>query len=271
MFFFHVIALLLYAGAGAVLVGSLAGGRESAPRVGAYLLIGAVLIHAAGLVAFTATFDELPLVGLAPSLSTFTFLLGGMLLPAAIGRGEARPIGLVLAPFAALLLGIGLLVGLAPSGEPMTFRGVWFALHVVLAFLAYACLALAFAAGLLYLIQFRELKAKHFGRWFRFLPSLDTLDRVGWRALAFGFPTLTAAMLLGWAWTARFDFAMAPSDPKVVWVLLTWAVFAAAIVSRLGGAERSRRSAYASVIGFAVIVIAYVLLRLSAVTGRVFF
>ncbi|MGH7483382.1 MAG: cytochrome C assembly family protein [Longimicrobiales bacterium] len=266
----HGVALVLYAAAAAVLVASLAGGREGAPRAGAYLLIGAVAIHAVALGAFVVRFDELPLVGLAPSFSTLTFILGVVLLPTGLGR-EARPIGLVLAPLAVALLIVALAVGIAPAGEPLTFRGGWFILHVLLALVAYACLALAFAPGLLYLIQFRELKSKHFGRWFRFLPSLETLDGLGRRALGIGFPTLTLAMLLGWAWTVRFDYPMPATDPKVVWVLLTWTAFAAAILARWRGAGRGRHGAYASVLGFALVVVSYLLLRLTATSGRVFF
>jgi HemX protein len=134
-------------------------------------------------------------------------------------------------------------------------------LHVVFAFVGYVGLTVAFAAGLMYLLQFRELKSKHFGAIFRFFPPLETLDRLGRRGLFVGFPFHTLALVLGWAWTARFHGLAAPDGYKLVWVILSWVVFVVAILARLGGGRPSHRGAVASVVGFVVVVVLYLLLR----------
>ncbi|HEX7091780.1 MAG TPA: cytochrome c biogenesis protein CcsA [Longimicrobiales bacterium] len=265
----HGLALAFYLGGTAGLAEALARGRPSVPRWCTALVVAGVAWHGAGLATYARVFGELPLVGIAPSLSSVGFLIGVLVVGAA-GLRDGRPIGLVLVPLVALLVGVAAGLGLTPAAEELAFRGPWFALHVVLGFLAYAGLAVAFAAGLLYLLQFRELKGKRFGRMFRFFPSLGTLDRLGRRALAIGFPALSAALLLGWAWTVRFQRSFAVSDPEVIWGLLTWVVFACALAARRGGAERDRRGALASVIGFLVVVVAYLVLRLSMAEGRVF-
>jgi ABC-type transport system involved in cytochrome c biogenesis permease subunit len=141
---------------------------------------------------------------------------------------------------------------------------------VVLAFLGYAGLTVAFAAGLMYLIQFRELKSKHFGAIFRFFPPLDTLDRIGRGAVIAGMSFLTLALLVGWAWTERFGRPMSPGNPKVVWGILSWLVFAAALGARMGGGRPARRAALASVVGFAVVLMGYVVLRLGEAAGGAF-
>ncbi len=267
----HIVALVLYGATATLLAVSLARGRAGPPRIGALFIVGAVVAHALALVAFVRHFHELPLVGLAPSLSSFAFLLGIFLLPSAATRDEVRPVGLILAPIATVLLLVAIAIGIRPAGEALAFRGIWFAAHVVLAFIGNAALAVAFAAGLLYLIQFHELKSKNFGRWFRFLPSLDTLDRVGRRSLLIGFPTLTLALALAWAWTVRFRHSLAATDPKIVWSVLTWLVFLIALGVRFRGRGRDRRGAVASVVGFVVVVVAYLVLRLSVADGRLFF
>ncbi len=104
----------------------------------------------------------------------------------------------------------------------------------------------------------------------RFFPALDTLDVVGRRALAVGFPALSVALMLGWAWTVRFRNSLAIGDPQVIWGVLTWLTFLAVLTARSGGAARSRRGALASVVGFVVVVLAYVVLRLSAAGGPLF-
>ncbi len=265
----HGLALVLYVAATGILIGSLVQGRRTVSRGGEATLAGGVLAHGVGLGAYVLRFQELPLVGLAPSLSVLSFLIGAVLLGMAAYR-EARTIGLILAPLISTLLAVALLLGIAPAGEAFAFRGPWFHLHVFLAFVGYAGLAVSFAAGLLYLLQFRELKGKHFGRMFRFFPALDTLDLVGRRSLAVGFSSLSLALVLGWAWTVRFQHSFAFGDPKVAWAVLTWLTFAAVLAARRGGSRRSRRGALASVVGFAVVVLVYVILRLSVTGGALF-
>jgi ABC-type uncharacterized transport system permease subunit len=167
-------------------------------------------------------------------------------------------------PIAALLLAVAILLGIRPTGQPLAFRGPWFALHVLFAFAAYACLTVAAAAGLLYLLQFRELKDKRLGRVFRFLPSLPTLDVVGKGGLLIGFPSLTVALLLGWGWSLRFRQTLGAEEAQVIWGILTWLVFAVMLGVRMPGRTgRERRGALAGVIGFVVVVITYLALRFS--------
>jgi ABC-type uncharacterized transport system permease subunit len=167
----------------------------------------------------------------------------------------------VLIPLAAALTGTALLVGITPAVGVETERGADFTLHVALAVGAYAGLAVAFAAGLMYLLQFRELKSKRFGAVYRFFPPLDTLDRLAGGALWFGIAALTLALGLGWTYSVRVG-AAEPRNPEVIWGVLTWIVFAAALLARGVGARRGYATALACVLGFIVVVFAYLLLRL---------
>jgi HemX protein len=263
----HVLALLLYGGAAAVLTGSLAEGRRHAPVAGALLAGAGLLVHGGALAAFFLRFGEAPLVGLAPSLSTFAFLIALFLL-ISTALPAVRPIGLVLLPLAVVMIGVALALGIRPAAEAQAYRGIWFSLHILLAFIGFAGLSLAFASGLLYLLQFRQLKQKQFGRMFRFFPPLETLDVVERWAIAAGFPALTAALLLGAAWTVRFQAPI--SVPKIAWAVASWVVFAIIVGVRLGGAGAERRGAVAVVTGFVVVTVLYLVLRLSAASSGVF-
>jgi HemX protein len=265
----HVLVLLLYALAAALLGVSLARTHPRLPRVAAWVLAAAVLVHAADLVIYAVEYGEPPLVGLGPSLSVLAFLIAAGSLGLAT-LGSTGPVGLILVPVAAALAAIAEVAGVRPSGEVMQFRGPWFVLHVVLAFLGYVGLTVAFAAGLMYLVQFRQLKGKRFGAVFRFFPPLDTLDRIVRVALVSGMSFLTVSLLLGWAWTERFGRPMSPGNPKVVWGVVTWLVFAVALAARAGGGGRARRAALASVVGFAVVWVWYLFLRVSEGAGRGF-
>jgi ABC-type uncharacterized transport system permease subunit len=265
----HIVALSLYLAVAGVLGSSLLGGGRGVPPMVGRAAVAAVVAHGAGLVAYVVGFGELPLVGLAPSLSVLAFLIGLFLLVVA-WPGEARALGVVLSPFVALLLGIALVRGIAPTGALAAFRGVWLYFHTTLAFLGFAGLVLASAAGLVYLLQFRELKGKRLGRVFRFFPSLEALDRVTWYALLFGFVTLSLGLLVGWAWAARFEAPWAVREPKVIWGVLMWLVFVSALVVRHTGVGRRRRGAVVTVVGFLLAVVVYLVLRVTEVAGGVF-
>jgi HemX protein len=264
------LALVLYLGASGTLVAAFAGGRGVASRAGTGLTAAGVALHALALVAFTWQHGELPLVGLAPSLATLSFLIAIVLFSTSLAA-ESRPMGLVLVPLISVLLAVALTIGIVPSGEPVAYRGLWFYLHVVLAFVAYAGLALAFAAGLLYLLQFRELKGKRLGRVFRFFPSLPVLDQLNRRALNVAFTALTVALILAWAWAARFQPSFGLSEPQVIWGIFSWFVFAALLglrVSRRTNAQRN--AAMGAVVGFTLVVVAYLILRVFIAAGGVF-
>lgn len=262
----HGAALLWYTASGIVLGASFAGARAGAPRAGVLLAGAGAGTHLLALLWYRARHGELPLAGLGPTLSTLAFLTAVFLFGVASTR-EGRPLGLVLAPIVVVLLGGALLIGIAPPAEASAFAGLWFALHVTLSLAAYASLTVAFAAGLLYLLQFRSLKGRRFGRIFRYLPPLPVLDLVRRRALVLGFPTLTAGLALGWAWTLRETGSLALADPQVIFGVLTWIVFLALLG---GGASGDRRAAGASVAGFLIVVVAYFILRTSMGAGRAF-
>ena len=264
------LATLLLDGIAAVLMGiSFARNDRRLLLIASSSLAIGLAMHAWALSNWVTVWGQLPLVGLGPSLSTLAFLVGiGTLVASTLGH--ARTVGLVLIPWVAALVGVAAAVGVRPTGEERIYQSVWFVLHVVFAFVGYAGLTVAFAAGLMYLLQFRELKSKHFGAIFRFFPPLETLDRLGRVGLIAGFPFLTLALLVGWAWSTRFQGVTAPENPKLAWVIVSWFVFVGALAARLGGGRRGQRGALASVLGFVVVVVVYLVLRVQSTHGGAF-
>lgn len=256
----HALALSLYLIAAGVLATSFADAQPVAPRTGAHLLGAGLAVHLGALVGYALTFGVAPLSGLGPALSTQAFVLGLASLAAMLAR-DARALGLVLTPLIAGTVAMAIPLGLHPPEEPTAFAGAWFAAHVLLAIAGYACLAVAFAAGLLYLLQFRALKGKLFGRVFRYFPALGPLDRIGRLAVLIGLPSLAAGLLLGWAWTLRYRQSLAIGDPQVIWGMVTLAAFAAVLIVRRGPGHE-RKAALASVVGFTVVFVCYLGLRL---------
>ena len=110
----------------------------------------------------------------------------------------------------------------------------WFWVHILSLLFAYASFALAGVLGLIYVLQFKEIKKKHLGYFYDRLPSLQILDAMNSRAVAIGWLFLTTGVVVGIIWVrqARGEFpnnpnleAMSLGDPKVFIAVLTWAVY----------------------------------------------
>lgn len=265
----HLGSFALYGVASTLFGVSLAREAKRLSSIASVIVALALVVHAFALADYASSWNQLPLVGLGPSLSTLSFLIGlGTLIAATFGN--ASTVGLVLIPLITTFTGVAVFVGIAPSGDPKVFQGGWGALHVLFALVGLAGLAVASAAGLMYLLQFRELKSKHFGAVFRFFPPLETLDCVGRRGLLVGFPFLTLAVILGWAWTANFQLPAGPGNLKLAWVFLSWGVFLVALLARMGQGRKGERGAIASIGAFVVVVGLYVILRLQVAQSGIF-
>jgi ABC-type uncharacterized transport system permease subunit len=259
----HLLPFLLYLFAFGLWVRCLlAGLRGRAVRAATIVTTLAVASHAFALVAFWMRYDELPLVGPGAALSSLA-LVGGLGVVIIQGVREASRLALALLPFILVVQGVAIVVGIRPSPMALDFQGTGFILHVTLAFLGYQGLAVAFAAGILYLIQHHELKEKRLGRFFEFIPPLAILDRLGRVGLWAGFLCLTLALAFGWWWTVENRGSLQMSDPKVLWAILSWLVFVGILLVRVAPGRNDYRGAVAAVVGFCLVVGSYVVFRLT--------
>jgi HemX protein len=263
----HFTALSLYIVAFVLwFLSLLSGARGGRAGLASGAAGAAVLFHAAALVGFLLQFRQLPIVGLGPALSSLAFVLGIGVVGVAF-RGEAARIGIVVMPFIVLLQGAALWVGIAPDTQVPGLEGTWFALHVILALVGYQGLTLASSAGLLYLLQFHELKSKRLGKVFHFLPPLATLERLTTVGLRIGFVSMTFALIAGWAWAGRFQGGVHWGNPKISWAILSWVALLVPLMARNGGGARTWRMSVTAVGGFTVVFVVYLFLRLTSTAG----
>lgn len=257
----YVAAAMLYLAASLSYAIRFARGRPGIPALVGVIIYAGLVFHLAGVSLYWYRFGEPPLVGLGPSLTSLALLIALALAALGILEG-AREVGLLLAPLAALMLLLAVLVGIEPATSEMLFRRPWLTLHITLSFVGYAGWVVAAAAGLMYLLQFRELKHKRVGAIFRFFPALSTLDRLSEWSLILGFASLTLGILLGWAWTTRFEPGLTLMDPKVIWGSLAWLALLLAVVARFTGRLTFRQAAMFNVTGFTLVFLAYLVAKL---------
>src|SRR5690606_26482337 len=95
--------------------------------------------------------------------------------------------------------------------------------------------------GIIYMLQFKELKKKHLGYFYNRLPPLTTLDAMNLRSMTIGWVFLTLGVVVGiiWASQARASApndpnlaAMGLNDPKILFAIITWMIYSFALLSR---------------------------------------
>jgi len=197
-----------------------------------------------------------PITNLHESLSFFSLALVGIFI-AFERRYKACILGSFISPLALVLMIVSSLFPAAITPLNPSLKSNWLAVHTTLAFLGYATFAVAFGAGIMYLIQEHFLKSRRLGAMYQKLPSLDTLDDINYRCLTFGFPLLTFAIITGAIWAETAWGTYWSWDPKETWSLVTWFVYAALLHGRLTTGWRGKRAAVLAIVGFFIMLFTF--------------
>jgi len=121
--------------------------------------------------------------------------------------------------------------------------------HVSSAIFAYATFAVSFAAAILFLVR---------KRWgVSWLPSMEMLDDIGFRAVTIGFPLLSLVLILGSVWAHDAWGVYWSWDPKETSALFTWLVYAVYLHTRTLRGWRGTRSAWILIFGFGAVMFTY--------------
>ncbi len=173
-------------------------------------------------------------------------------------RFRIMVLGSFVVPFSTFLMIISSTIPISSITVRPIFKGFWLPLHVATALLGDAIFAIAFIAGVMYLIQEHQIKTKRLGAFYSRLPSLNSLDSINYQAINYGFLLLTIGMITGsivaqgshgsyWLW-----------DPKEVWSLITWLCYAALLHQRMAVGWRGRRSALMSIGCFFILIFTFI-------------
>ena len=197
-----------------------------------------------------------PVVNLYESLSFFACLMVGLYLVLRF-RYKVEVLGAFVSPLALLLVIWAATLPKEILSLPPVLKSWWFPIHVTFAFLGYAAFALAFCAGVIYLIQERLVKTKNIGTFLERLPSLEVLDKISYRALTIGFPLITIGIITGAAWAEYAWGAYWSGDHKETWSLITWLLYAALLHQRLMVGWRGKKAAIMAIVGFGVVLFTF--------------
>jgi ABC-type transport system involved in cytochrome c biogenesis permease subunit len=239
-------AFVLYVASLVVYFASLFAKREKWASGGLVLAVIGFCAHTAALLLRSFASGHAPFTNMYESLS---FLAWAMVLALIIFGWKSRVPRL--APY--LMLIAVALVALASSplmpknATPLVpaLQSYWLWLHVSVTLLGEAFFAVAFVASLLYLAADSEEKR-------------DRLDALAYRAVAVGFPLFTlGGLIFGMVWAYRAWGSYWTWDPKEVWSLITWFVFALYLHTRIVMGWKGKRSAWIAIGGFLAALFTY--------------
>ena len=240
------IAFALYALSLVVYFAALFARREKWAGSAFVLAVLGFLAHTAALILRTLTSGHAPFTNMFESLSFLSWAV--VLALIVFGRTSRVP---RLGPY--LMLIVVALVALASSplmpksATPLVpaLQSYWLWLHVSVTLLGEAFFAVAFIASLLYLAADAEEKRTR-------------LDALAYRAVAVGFPLFTlGGLVFGMVWAYKAWGTYWSWDPKEVWSLITWFVFALYLHTRIVMGWKGRRSAAIAIIGFLAALFTY--------------
>jgi len=250
------ITTLIYFIASIFYLVSMIGKRPPAGRIGRWLLLVGIIIHAASFGVRHSMTGGTPVTSLHESLAFFAWCLILLFLLLDL-RFHLSVMGAFAAPSAFLLMiASALSPDIVVQIDPV-LKSWLFPVHIVFAFLGNAAFALAFGAGIMYLLQNRMLKSKRFTGIYQLLPSLDTLDKVNYTCLSVGFPLMTLGIISGAFWANTVWGSYWSWDPKETWSLITCFIYAIFLHCRLVKGWREKKLAFISIVGFASVLFTY--------------
>ncbi len=143
----------------------------------------------------------------------------------------------------------------------VTLKSAWLGIHTTLSLLGIVAFAVAFIAGVMYLLQDRLLKSKQFGPLYRQLPPLDLLDRWNQTSILTGFPLLTLGIISGAMWSQyAVGSFWGPNHPKQMLASGVWLFYLVVLHGRVTIGWRAKLAARMAIAGFVGVVLVFVTL-----------
>ena len=178
---------------------------------------------------------------------------------AALIKYDLRWLGLLVSISVLLTLGTAVAVLYVPSAPLVpALKSPWLIIHVSTAIISGGVFLLANVIAAAYLsLDSMETKGER-SAWAKRLPSLEVLDQLSYRLVAFVFPLWTFSVIAGAIWAESAWGRYWGWDPKETWAFITWVAYAAYLHARVTVGWRGRRAAWLCLLAGSTFLFNYV-------------
>lgn len=247
------VAAILYLVATASFIIYLVLRKDSQSRLPSLVLLSGFVVHSAALAIQISRSGYPAVTQPGEALSFYSWLMVALYLLVQL-KYRVTVLGCFIAPLALLLSLSAFAFGSAGEQLPPALKTYWLPLHVTLAFLGNAVFALAFAVSLMYLLEEYQLKNKKWSVLSKPFPSLETLDRLNYVFLVWGFPLMTLGILTGSLWAGIYWGNYWSWDPRQISSAITWLLYGTLLHGRIAGDWRGKKAALLTIVGFVVVL-----------------
>jgi cytochrome c-type biogenesis protein CcsB len=181
----------------------------------------------------------------------------------ALRKYDLRWLGLLVSISVLLTLGTAVAVLYRPSAPLVpALKSTWLVIHVSAAIISGGVFLLSnvIAAAYLYLDSMEQKGERKV--WAQRLPSLEVLDQLSYRLVAFVFPLWTFSVIAGAIWAEHAWGKYWGWDPKETWAFITWVAYAAYLHARVTIGWRGRKAAWLCLLAGSTFLFNYVYINI---------
>ena len=231
---------------------------EKSGRIGTAMIFLGFLFLLAGVILRGASAHRVPWGNMYEFSITGALAFSGAYL-VALRKYKIRWLGLPVAISILLTLGTAVTLLYRPSAPLVpALKSTWLAIHVSAAIISGGVFLLANCIAATYLIMVRYESKGGRPAWATRLPSLDYLDQLSYRLVAFVFPLWTFAIIAGAIWAESAWGRYWGWDPKETWAFITWVAYAAYLHARVTVGWKGRRAAWLCLFAGSTFIFNYV-------------
>ncbi len=219
--------------------------KEKLLKAAWIVFLSGFAVHSVFLVVRGAAAKRLPLSNQFEFANAFAWGVALMLI---VMRGRLKTdwLSVIAMPATLLVMTYAALQPMEIKDLMPALRSAWFGVHIGSAVLSYSAFVIAGSIGLRYLLALRKEGSAE-------KKDLAQMDFLSYRMVAFGFLFLTVVIVSGAIWAEQAWSAFWTWDPKEVWALITWIIYAVYLHLRLRGHLSGRGRAWFLVIAVPVV------------------
>ena len=240
-------ALIVYAAAVVLQFVGTAFKKDKLLRASWLVFLAAFALHSVFLVARGIAAKRLPLSNQFEFANAFAWGVALMLILVRT-RMKAEWLCVAGMPAALLVMTYAALQPMEIHDLMPALRSAWFGVHIGSAVISYSAFVIAGVSGLRWLMTAKKGGSRH---------ALDQMDYLSYRMIALGFLFLTVVILSGAIWAEQAWSSFWTWDPKEVWALITWIIYAVYLHLRLRSRRRGAFTAWYAVISVPVVLFTF--------------